>query len=360
MTTTLPVIDADAHVIETERTWDYLEPSEQKYRPQLFYSKDDGNQQYWVIDGKIRGFRFPTLNEQQLRELSQKTGRNLETPQAARELDDVELRLQHMDRLGIDIQVLHNTLWIEQITERPEVEVALCRSWNRWLGEVWRKSNGRLRWSCVIPTLALNEAAPQIKEAKENGAVAVCMRPLEGDRHLSDPYFYPIYQAASDLDMAIAVHIANANPANCELYRQSPVGRFAIFRMPTVAACLNLILSDVPRLFPKLRWGFIEAAAQWIPWVAREAARRFQVAGRQFPESVFEEYKIYVTCQNNDDLAYILSYCGERCLVTGTDYGHLDVSTEVDGITEFRAQEGISDQTKERILHHNPKALYNI
>ena len=107
MTTTLPVIDADAHVIETERTWDYLEPLEQKYRPQLFYSKDDGNQQYWVIDGKIRGFRFPTLNEQQLRELSQKTGRNLETPQAARELDDVELRLQHMDRLGIDIQVLH-------------------------------------------------------------------------------------------------------------------------------------------------------------------------------------------------------------------------------------------------------------
>src|SRR5205823_11222496 len=61
MTTTLPVIDADAHVIETERTWEYLEPSEQKYRPQLFYSKDDGNQQYWVIDGKIRGFRFPTL-----------------------------------------------------------------------------------------------------------------------------------------------------------------------------------------------------------------------------------------------------------------------------------------------------------
>ena len=25
--TRLPVIDADAHVIETERTWDYLEPS---------------------------------------------------------------------------------------------------------------------------------------------------------------------------------------------------------------------------------------------------------------------------------------------------------------------------------------------
>ena len=30
-----PVIDADAHVLETERTWDYLEPSEEKYRPQI-------------------------------------------------------------------------------------------------------------------------------------------------------------------------------------------------------------------------------------------------------------------------------------------------------------------------------------
>src|SRR5437867_13138449 len=112
MTTTLPVIDADAHVIETERTWDYLEPSEQKYRPQLLYSKDDGNQQYWVIDGKIRGFRFLTLHEQQLRELSQNTRRNLETPQAARDLDDAELRLQHMDRPGIDVAVLASRLWM--------------------------------------------------------------------------------------------------------------------------------------------------------------------------------------------------------------------------------------------------------
>src|SRR5439155_5296463 len=231
------------------------------------------------------------------RAFAQRAGRNFETPQAARELDDVDLRSRHMDELGIDVQVLHNTFWIERITTRPDAEVALCRSWNRWLADISKKSQGRLFYSCVVPAMNIGEAIEQVKFAKENGGAAVCMRPLEGDRHLSDPYFYPLYQVASDLDMAIAVHIANGNPENCELYRQSPVGRFAIFRMPTVAACLNLILSDVPRLFPKLRWGFIEAAAQWIPWVAREGAGRFQVAGRQFPESVFEEDKIHVTCQ---------------------------------------------------------------
>ena len=31
----LQVIDADAHVVETERTWDYLDPGEERYRPTL-------------------------------------------------------------------------------------------------------------------------------------------------------------------------------------------------------------------------------------------------------------------------------------------------------------------------------------
>ena len=80
----LPIIDADAHVIETEHTWDYMEPSERKFRPRLFYSPDDETRQYWVIDDKIRGFRARTLSEQQLMELSQRAGRNIGTPQGAR------------------------------------------------------------------------------------------------------------------------------------------------------------------------------------------------------------------------------------------------------------------------------------
>ncbi len=29
-------VDADAHVVESPRTWDYLQPVEQKYRSALF------------------------------------------------------------------------------------------------------------------------------------------------------------------------------------------------------------------------------------------------------------------------------------------------------------------------------------
>ncbi len=80
MATSPQIVDADAHVIETERTWDYLELSERKYRPKLFSTTEDATRQYWVIDDKIAGFRFPTLSERELHDFAQRAGRNFETP----------------------------------------------------------------------------------------------------------------------------------------------------------------------------------------------------------------------------------------------------------------------------------------
>jgi predicted TIM-barrel fold metal-dependent hydrolase len=61
------------------------------------------------------------------------------------------------------------------------------------------------------PTLSMTDALDQIRWSKENGAVAVCLRPVEGNRLLADSYFYPLYETAEKLDMAIAIHIANGS-----------------------------------------------------------------------------------------------------------------------------------------------------
>lgn len=352
------IIDADAHVVETEQTWDYLDPSQRKFRPQLFQSAKDSTTQYWFLDGKAVGFRNPTLTEQELNAKTKETGRTLQTPAEARDLRDVELRLQHMDRLGIDLQVLHNTMWIAQVAERAEAEVALCLAWNRWMADVWKKAKGRLFWSCVVPAMTIGEALQQIRFARENGSVAVCLRPFEGGRHLPDPYFYPLYEEASRLNMAMAIHIANASPQLLEQFRPryDQMGGFAQFRIPTVITCLSLMMSEIPRLFPGLRWGFIEASSQWVPWVVNEAIRR--TGARGFPKNPLKEYKIYVSAQTDDDFPFVLKYGGEENIVIGTDYGHTDASSEVDAISVFRENRTISEAAKKKILDDNPKALY--
>ena len=55
----LKAIDADAHVVESERTWDHLDPADEKFRPQLFSSPDNEKSRYWVIDGQDRGAASP-------------------------------------------------------------------------------------------------------------------------------------------------------------------------------------------------------------------------------------------------------------------------------------------------------------
>ena len=254
------IIDADAHVIETEQTWSYMEGAEKKFRPTLMPEAGNANgpsREMWVLDGERLGSKFPAADEEQAAAHFKKFGRAVETPQESREMADVSLRLAHMDKLGIDIQVLHNSFFITPSTDRPDLEIALTGSWNRWMADVWKQANGRLRWSCVVPALTPEEAIPQIRFAKEHGAVAVCMRPFERDRWMTDPFYYPIYAEAERLDMPIGVHLANANPWLHQFF-YNEIGRgFAQFRIPTVVSCFTLILSEIPRVFPKLRWGFV-------------------------------------------------------------------------------------------------------
>jgi hypothetical protein len=354
------VIDADAHVVETERVWDYLEPSEQKYRPALGPSPRNAQKQGWFLDGEYLGNKFPAPDEKQAREHLKKFGRAVETPVEARELTDVSLRLSHMDELGIDVQVLHNSMWITPVTTRPDAEIALCWSWNRWMADVWKAGENRLRWSCVVPALTPAEAIPQIRFAKEHGAVAVCMRPFEKDRMMTDPCFYPIYDEAQRLDIPIAVHLGNGSPELFKLMTNEAGGGFSTFRIPTVTACYALIMSEIPQVFPRLRWGFIEVSSQWVPWVIHEAIRRSLGSDRPIPKNPLREYRIYVSTQTDDDFPYVISYAGEDNLVIGTDYGHGDTSSELNAIARFRAMKNISEEAKRKILSDNPKIFYGI
>jgi len=119
-------------------------------------------------------------------------------------------------------------------------------------------------------------------------------------------------------------------------------------------------MSEIPRVFPKLRWGFIEVSSQWVPWVVHEAVRRSLGSARPIFRDCLREYNIYVSTQTDDDFPYIISYAGEDNLLIGTDYGHTDPSSAVTALNEFQRMEGIDLGVKEKILSHNAKALYGL
>jgi hypothetical protein len=344
------IIDADAHVVETAHTWDYLDGSEKKYRPQLFQSAENPNAQYWFLDGKNIGFRNATLSEQELIALSKATGRTLQTAADARELRDVELRL-HNGHPGIDVQILFNTMWIARWRTKPRRK-SPCGSGTAG----WRTSETGKTVSLVLcrTAMTIGEALQQIRcpETAQSPSFALEMTSIGRTLFLSD--------LGSELLDTIAVHIANGSPQLMDQFkpRYDKMGGFAQFRIPTVITCLSLMMSDVPTLFPKLRWAFVEASAQWIPWVVNEAIRRSGT--KIFPKNPCKEFRIYITAQTDDDFPYVLKYAGEDNIVIGTDYGHTDASSEVDAIEVFRKNSEVSDTVKKKILDDNPRTAYGL
>jgi hypothetical protein len=73
-----------------------------------------------------------------------------------------------------------------------------------------------------------------------------------------------------------------------------------------------------------------------------------------------EAAHVYVTCQTNDDLPFVLKHAGEGQIVIGTDYGHFDASSELDAISILKQSKELPRDTIARIVDTNPRALYGL
>ena len=114
-------------------------------------------------------------------------------------------------------------------------------------------------------------------------------------------------------------------------------------------------------MFPRLRFGFIETAASWVPWVVYELRRRLDTVNHKLPNDFLERSGIFVTCQIGDDVPYLIKNCmGENTLMIGTDYGHADSSTELDALTTLKESGGITSQMHKKIVEDNPRAFYGL
>lgn len=357
----MPVIDADTHLIETEQTWDFMDKADAQFRPIIVTPKGEGGKQYWFIDGKIRGNARTAVTAQDVHKLEETLGRKMDAPDEARE-GGVEARLKHMDQLGVDVQVLWPTVFLEKIADRAEAEVAVCRGYNRWLGEIWRQGGGRLRWVSTLPFLSIPDALDELHWAKDHGAVGMFMRGIEGERLMHDPYFFPLYEALERNNMVVGVHAGNANPYVRDLLQQrNNPGTFWAYRMTAIGAFHSLIMTGLPDKFPNLRFSFVELAAQWVPWALKDAMRRLpQQRGRFIADNPMKAYRMYVACQTDDDVAYIAKYAGEDNLVMGTDYGHHDHAADLEGLRKLKDLGDISPTLYRKIVDENPRALYGL
>jgi len=372
------IIDADTHISESESMWELMDEAMHPRRPVMAGIPDDtvyGDiNVLWLIDGNIfpkpagkGGFRLVTPS----RAKGQLERNDVLT--ACREITDVEARLADMDRLGVDIQVIYPTLFLVYLTDDTGLETALCQAYNRWMASVSEKSHGRLRWVVVPPLRSISHSVEEIRRARKEGAVGIAFRGLEGDRSVADPYFYPVYELAEELDLPICIHTGSGSRTLLNLFDLALSATFANQVVLPLFAFRDIVANHLPARFPTLRFGFIEAKASWVPYLIhllRRESRAVTAAGRrgiQRPRweherniDLFQDYRIYVACEVDEDIPYLLNYIGEDHILIGSDYGHTDPAHEPRMVDMLRGRKDVPTRVIEKMLGDNPKKFYGI
>ena len=346
-------IDADAHVVECETTFDFLDPEFEKYRPLVVQSKRSDHtvlsnvgvaqREFWFLDNRM---------------LPKEGNVGADTAKEAREMEDIVGRLRHMDELGIEVQVLYPTVFLRPWTQTPQVEYALIRSYNRWLVSIWKQAPDRLRWVVMPHLLNMDKCREELEFGKKNGACGVYMHGIEHDTPLFSEKFFRLYQMAEELDLPICFHAGNNSFLLENMYRED--SGFAKAKLPLVATFHQLLFKGIPSIFPKLRWAFVEVSAQWIPYALNDLGLRMARRGEDISESIMADNNIWVACQVTDDIDYVLRYSGETQLVVGTDYGHADTSTEIEALRKLSSDGKVSAEVARKILEDNARALYGL
>ena len=131
----------------------------------------------------------------------------------------------------------------------------------------------------------------------------------------------------------------------------------------------DLVAHKIPERFPALRFGFIEASASWVPYVLHHLQRSSGAklnsggdadAALEWGPKLFRDYRLYITAEADEDLAYLLTHIGEDNMIMGSDYGHQDQSKEDGMVGVMRRKKSIAPAVIEKILCDNPRRFYGL
>lgn len=370
------VVDCDTHIIEHDGVFELMDPDMLPRRPVQLkapagtqYGRSNG---FWLIDGQVVPKHVGKGSVSFAIPISDGESSRTDIPQGVRQLTDVPARVAALDARDVDVEVIFPTMFLAYLTDDPITDAAMARSYNRYMARVWKQGGGRLRWAVVPPLRSIPDSIAEIKEAKDHGAAGVFFRGVEGNQTLVEEYFYPVYKTALDVDLPICIHTGPGSPTLASVFDRAINHNLPQNRSLPVFAFRDIVAQALPHKFPGLRFGFIEAASSWVPHVLHHLRRSHSLPFEiktygpgitdmwQWGPEMFRDFNLYVACEVDEDIPYLLRFTGEENMMIGSDYGHQDQSKETGVVSMLRSREDIPPGVAEKILVNNPRRFYGL
>jgi predicted TIM-barrel fold metal-dependent hydrolase len=175
---------------------------------------------------------------------------------------------------------------------------------------------------------------------------------------------HPIFEAAAEHGLAIAMHVAGGTRCAVPLPSHY-MSWHAGFSQNYMAQVIGLVVGGVFEKFPTLKVLMLEGGWTWLPHVLWRMDRDWNAVRREVPwlkkppsEYILEH--VYFGTQPLEEpkdpshLATMMDLCGsDEIFVFASDYPHWDFDDPVRAIPR-----GIGGERRERIMGRNALALY--
>jgi len=364
-------IDADGHILEPPDLWEnYLED---KYKSRaLRIGVDDEGYEYLEIDrAPSKRSRKGSLG------LLGAMGEEDQKPSPERRYADnmpfgacnARERLSLLDQENLDASLLYPTiglLWEVELTD-PELSLAYCRAYNRWIADFCRESGGRLIPIAQLTLLDVEGSVAELERAVKDGCKGAWVNPFNHNRVIhGDPAHDPLFQKCCELDVPLAIHPTftphSAADGIFDWPRQGRAWGEAIWLRAIVQQALISFFSlGTLEKFPALRLGVLEAGSGWIGAMldrldAFSASLNLQ---RSSATELFRQ-QCFISGDPDETAApYIIDHVGADCFMWATDYPHPDhPHTWVDDLTSYANV--LSSEVRTKVLGDNARRIYKL
>jgi aminocarboxymuconate-semialdehyde decarboxylase len=275
-------------------------------------------------------------------------------------MTDVAKRLEDMDRVGIDVEVVSLSTPNVFFTS-AEHQSVVARMINDAYADLIATHPKRFKGFASIPMdapdSALKELHRAIYELKLNGVVLLSNI---GGNALTTPEYRPFFAEANRMKLCIFLH--PMLPPNSEPFREYVLGPIIGFPFDTSLAVARMCYAGMFEEFPDIRWiiGHLGGAVPYLMERMDNGFRDFAECREKIDKlpSVYLKRLYYDTVSfSPHTLKMVRDMVGADHMVMGSDYPHLLGSIDR-AVTSIEGLE-ISDQEKEQIFSTNALSILN-
>lgn len=275
---------------------------------------------------------------------------------------DAGLRLEHMDRDGVEVQIMCATPLLFAY-ERPAAQALECaRIFNDAALEICRHAPRRLKSLCQVPLQDTELACRELSRAMDDGHIGVHIGNHVGARELNDAGILTFLRHCAAEGAAVFVH-------PWDMMAQERMSKYQLpwlVSMPaeTQLSILWLILSGAFERLPRsLKLCFAHGGGSFPYLLARvdNAWRNRDIVREDCPHppsSYLDRFSVDGAVFSHDALEFLVRTMGEDRVMLGSDYpyplGEQGVGTLV------RSHPRLTPATRAKLLHSNAAAFFGI